>query len=250
MAFLRGGNPAFNEQTYEGLPQVAGGEGMTVGGTIRKTALLLATSFVTAAWAWWKLSSLNNPAPMQTGMFIAIGVAFIISMILVFRKQLAPWLAPLYAAAQGVAMGVISAYFESVYPGIVSQAMLLTFLIFAVMLTLYQTRIIRVTQRFRAILTTAIAAVMVYYLLAWVLSYFRIEVPFLHSNGIAGIVFSLIVVVLASLSFLLDFDLIEQGAEQGAPVWMEWYAAFGLLVTLIWLYLEILRLLSKLNSRD
>jgi uncharacterized YccA/Bax inhibitor family protein len=147
-------------------------------------------------------------------------------------------------------MGVISAYFESVFPGIVSQAMLLTFLLFAVMLTLYQTRIIKVTQRFRSVLTTAIAAIMVYYLLAWILSYFRIEVPFLHSNGIAGIVFSLFVVVIASLSFLLDFDLIEQGADQGAPVWMEWYAAFGLLVTLIWLYLEILRLLSKLNSRN
>jgi len=251
MALFKPGNPAFNENTFQSL-DAAYSEGpvMTIGGTIRKTAILLLTTFATAAWSWWKLTSVGEPAKVFGWILPLILVSFGVTMVLVFRKHWAPWLAPIYAALQGVVMGILSAYFEAMFPGIVTQAMLLTLCIFAVMLTLYQMRLIRVTQKLRSIITVAITGIMFYYLIALALMYFRIPVPLIHDNGTAGIVFSLVVVVIASVSFLLDFDLIEQGANQGAPLWMEWYAAFGLLVTLIWLYLEILRLLSKLNSRN
>jgi uncharacterized YccA/Bax inhibitor family protein len=251
MALFKPGNPAFNETSFDSLDSAYSDEPvMTVGGTIRKTALLLLTTFATAAWSWWKMSNMSEPLMLRSWILPLILLSFGVALVLVFRKHWAPWLAPIYAAMQGVVMGILSAFFEALFPGIVTQAMLITLCIFAVMLTLYQARVIRVTAKFRSVITIAITGIMFYYLISLVLMYFNVAVPLIHDNGMAGIIFSIVVVVVASLSFLLDFDLIEQGASRGAPQWMEWYAAFGLLVTLIWLYLEILRLLSKLNSRN
>ena len=170
-------------------------------------------------------------------------------MITIFKKEWAPVTAPVYAILEGLALGAISAFYQLQFKGIVFQAVGLTFAVLAVMLMLYRTGVIKVTDKFRFMVVAATAAVGVVYLVTIVLGFFGVTVPFIHQSGTIGIVFSLVVVGIASLNLALDFDLISRGSEGGAPKFMEWYAAFGLMVTLIWLYLEILRLLSKLRRR-
>lgn len=174
---------------------------------------------------------------------------FILAIVIIIKKEWAPYLAPAYALAEGLFLGVISAMYSGLYDGIVLQAVGLTFGTFVAMLILYRTRVIRATEKFRAVVFTATAGIAIFYLLAMVLHMFNINMPFLHDSSMIGVIFSLVVVAVAALNLILDFDMIETGAAQGAPKYFEWYASFGLLITLIWLYLEILRLLSKLNRR-
>jgi uncharacterized YccA/Bax inhibitor family protein len=228
---------------------------MTVQGTVGKTSLLLAILTATAIWSW----NYSVEHGFSRGILIgsAIG-AFIVALITIARPHVAPYSAPLYAGIQGVLLGVISRAAEMVHykgvefqNGIVMQAASLTFATLLLMLVLYGTRIIRVTQKLAAGIVMATGAVALVYLISLVVNLFGGEFPYIWSSGPIGIGFSLFVVGLASFNLLLDFDFIERGARTEAPKYMEWYGAFGLMVTLIWLYLEILRLLSKLaNRRD
>ena len=178
----------------------------------------------------------------------AIG-GFIVAIVTTFKKEWAPVTAPIYAVLEGLFLGGISATFEARFPGIVVQAVALTFGTLFCLLMAYKSRLIQVTQKFLMGVFAATGAIALFYLVSIVLSFFKIQIPFVYGSGIAGIIFSLVVVVIAALNLVLDFDFIENGAEHGAPKYMEWYGAFALMVTLVWLYLEILRLLSKVRDR-
>jgi uncharacterized YccA/Bax inhibitor family protein len=166
-------------------------------------------------------------------------------MITIFKKSWAPVTAPLYALFEGLFLGVLSVVFEVIYPGIVFEAIVLTFSVLGVMLILYATGLINPSENFKLGVAAATGGIMVFYMLGLVFSLFGVHVPLIWDSGPFGIAFSLFVVGIAALNLVVDFDFIEQGAAQGAPKYMEWYAAFGLMVTLIWLYVEILRLLAK-----
>jgi uncharacterized YccA/Bax inhibitor family protein len=180
---------------------------------------------------------------------VAVGAlsGFVIAIVLAFKQNLAPSLAPAYAMAQGLAVGAVSLAYESMYSGIVVQALAGTFGILGLMLLLYRARIIQATPMFVKVVVFATLGIMVMYLANFVMMLFGARMPFLHDNTPLGIGISVVICIVAALNFILDFDLIEKGAESGAPKYMEWYGAFGLLVTLIWLYLELLRLLAKLR---
>jgi uncharacterized YccA/Bax inhibitor family protein len=179
----------------------------------------------------------------------AIG-GFILAMIISFIPKSAPALSPIYAVLEGLFLGGISAFFEARFPGLVMRAVGLTFGVFAVMLFIYRSRIIRVTNKFRIVIMSAMGGIMLVYVASFIMSLFGAHMAFLAGNSTFAIGFSLVVVAVASFSLMLDFDMIERSAAMGAPKYMEWYGAFGLMVTLVWLYLEILRLLSMLaNNR-
>ena len=221
---------------------------MTVQGTVSKTFLLLAILSATALWSWYEMASGNLAMGAVGGA--AIG-GFIVAMITCFKPTAAPWTAPVYAALEGVFLGALSKMVELRFPafqGIAIQAVGLTCGTLFVMLTLFLTRTIRVTDKLASGIMAATGALCLVYLVTWVLRMFGVDVPFLHAGGKVGILFSLFVVGLAAFNLLLDFDMIEKGAAYGAPKSMEWYGAFGLMVTLVWLYLEVLRLLQKVYS--
>ncbi len=178
----------------------------------------------------------------------AIG-GLIVALVTVFKKTWAGITSPVYALLEGLFLGGISAIFEAQYPGIVIQAVALTFGTLFSLLLAYKSRLIKVTENFKLGVAAATGSIFLIYLANMLLGFFGIHMPFIHESGIIGIGFSLVVVVIAALNLVLDFDFIENGAASGAPKYMEWYAAFGLMVTLIWLYLEMLRLLAKLRSR-
>jgi uncharacterized YccA/Bax inhibitor family protein len=204
-----------------------------------------------ASFTWSLFYQGVNIMPFAIGS--AIG-GFVLALVIIFKKTWAPYLALGYALLEGFFIGAISAVFNYAfaesYPGIVMQAVLLTLGTSAAMYGLYHFRIIQATPTFKKVIFAATAGIAFFYLIALVLRLFGIQMPYLHDNGIIGIGISLFVVTIAALNLILDFDKIEQGAAQGAPKYFEWYCAFGLLVTLVWLYLEMLRLLSKLASRD
>ncbi|MCK6439830.1 MAG: Bax inhibitor-1/YccA family protein, partial [Planctomycetes bacterium] len=196
----------------------------------------------------WKMASDNPALVMPFVMAGGIG-GLVLALITVFKREAAPFTAPLYAVAQGVALGTISLLFESAYSGIVMNAILLTAGVFIGLLFLYMTRIIKATENFKLMVVSATIGIGIVYIVTMVLGFFGTTIPYIHESGAIGIAFSGFVVAIAALNLVLDFDFIEQGAEKGCPKYMEWYGAFGLLVTLVWLYLEILRLLSKLRSK-
>jgi uncharacterized YccA/Bax inhibitor family protein len=173
----------------------------------------------------------------------------IAAMVTIFKKEWAATTTPIYAGLEGLALGGISAVFEARFPGLVSQAVFLTFGTLGALLLAYRSGLIRATENFKLGVFAATGGIAVIYLINFVMSFFGSSIPMIHSSGTVGIVFSVIVVGVAALNLVLDFDFIEQGAKRGAPKYMEWYGAFGLLVTLVWLYLEILRLLAKLQER-
>jgi len=221
---------------------------MTIQGTVSKTFLLLAILSATAIWSWSALASGDLSLGVVTGA--ALG-GFVVAMITCFRPTAAPWTAPVYAALQGVFLGAVSKMVELRFPafqGIVIQAVGLTCGTLFVMLALYLTRVIRVTDKLAAGIMAATGALLLVYLVTFALQMFGMDIPFLHAGGKVGILFSLFVVGLAAFNLLLDFDMIEKGAAYGMPRSMEWYGAFGLMVTLVWLYLEVLRLLQKVYS--
>ena len=243
---MRSGNPALTANTFATFPAVSDDQVMTIGGTVNKTALSLLILMLTASFVWNR--GAGDPSLWTLTLVGVIG-ALVVAMATVFKQTWAPFTTPLYAGLEGLALGGISFLFEQSYPGIVAQAVFLTFGTLGALLLAYRSGLIRATENFKLGVVAATGGIGVVYLLSFVLGFFGINIPLIHSTGTFGILFSLFVVVIAALNLVLDFDFIEEGAERGAPKYMEWYGAFGLLVTLVWLYLEILRLLAKLQSR-
>jgi len=222
-------------------------ETMTIGGVGRATGTLFALLLAAAIVGWGAVDS-GGASPSVPGWLLpAVLAALAVAIVTVFRPQWAPWTAPVYALIEGAFLGAISHVYEAMFDGIVVQAVLATGVTFAVMLTLYVTRTIRVTARFRSVIVGATVAIFAFYMISIVLSLFGTSVPLVWDSGILGIGFSLFVIAIAAFNLMLDFDLIERGSAAGMPEHMNWYAAFGLLVTIVWLYLEILRLLAKLQ---
>ncbi|MBC7829806.1 MAG: Bax inhibitor-1/YccA family protein [Chitinophagaceae bacterium] len=251
MAFLKSGNPALSEKNFEKTIGATGDAGvMTEKGTLNKFGILMILVLGAASFTWKAAADGVNIMPWIIGS--AIG-GLVVALILAFKPVWASFLAPVYALVEGVFVGGISAYyndaFSQIAPNIVMQAVGITFGVVIAMFALYRFGVIKATEKFKAIIFTATAGIAVFYLLAFVLRFFNIEMPLIHSSGTWGIVFSLAVVAIAALNLILDFDMIEQGSAMGAPKYMEWYGAFGLLVTIVWLYIEVLRLLSKFAKR-
>ncbi|HVW69824.1 MAG TPA: Bax inhibitor-1/YccA family protein [Steroidobacteraceae bacterium] len=247
----RSGNPSLNERVFASQPRPAyGAERMTLQGSINKAFLLLVVLLAGAFWPWSQYMTNGDLSVVSTSLLVGSIGGLVLALIISFKANLAPVLAVPYAALEGLAIGGISAVLEQRYPGIAIQAVGLTFAVLAVMLVAYKTGLIRATERFRAVVIGATGAIALMYLVSIVLSLFHVNVPILSSSSPLSIIISLVIVGVAALNLILDFDFIESGAAQGAPRYMEWYAAFGLLVTMVWLYLEILRLLSKLNGGD
>ena len=254
MALFKSGNPTLQEKSFEGtIFEGIGVEGevMTINGTLNRFGLLFLVMMGSTIFSWQNFYKGGDPMPfMMAGVFGGLVVA----LIMAFKKQWSPVLSPIYAILQGLFVGSVSAYydyaFQTAYPGLVIHAVALTLLVTAVMYALYRFRIIRVTERFRSVIVIATASIGIFYLAKWI--YFAITgdtfAAFTNASTPLGIGFSIVVVVLAALNLLLNFDTIETGAKMNARKYMEWYCAFGLLVTIIWLYLEILRLLSKLRD--
>ena len=246
---MRTANPALNDKTFTGLPRLADAGAMTIQGTVNKTAVLLLLVLFSSSWTWNLYFSAGDPAVVMPWVFGGLISGFIVALITVFKKQWAVLTAPLYALLEGLALGGISAIFEARFPGIVIQAVGLTFGTLFCLLMAYKSGMIKVTENFKLGIVAATGAIALFYVVSLLLGMFGISIPFIHGSGIIGIGFSLFVVTIAALNLVLDFDFIENGAARGVPQYMEWSAAFGLIVTLVWLYIEILRLLSKLRSR-
>jgi len=244
---MRTSNPALNEKAFQG--QVAFGEAMTLQGTVNKTGVLLLFVVVTAAWTWG-LSHSNQPDAALPWMVGGVLGGFAVALVTIFKRNWSPITAPVYALLEGLALGGISAVFEKMYPGVAIQAVGLTFGTLFMMLLAYKTGIIKATQGFKIGVIAATGGIAVFYLVEMVLAvFFHVQVPAVNGSGFWGIAFSLFVVIIAALNLVLDFDMIATGVRGGAPKYMEWYGAFGLMITLIWLYLEILRLLAKARRR-
>jgi len=250
--FGRSGNPMFRSNAFQPdatFDETDSTQRMTLAGAINKTGILLVLCLVSAGYVWNRFFQSSEPAAVNGLMMLGLLGGFIMAMVTVFKRQWAGLTAPAYALLQGLALGGISAMFELQYPGIVIQAVGLTFGTLAVLLLAYKTGLIKPTENFRLMIVAATGGIALLYLVSFVMGFFGSSVGFIHSNGLFGIGFSLFVVAIAALNLVLDFDFIEAGAEQEAPKYMEWYGAFSLMVTLVWLYLEILRLLAKLKSR-
>ena len=250
---IRSGNPALKESTFLDLGSGAivrgGSDVMTLNGTVNKTGLLLLLCVMTAAFAWSQVSSpagIVGAGPYMWGGLIG---GLVLALVTIFKKEWAPVSAPLYAIVEGLFLGAISAMYNHLYEGIVMQAVLLTFGTLFAMLFCYRSGLINATENFKMGVAAATGGIFLVYLASLVRGRFGIQIPMIHESGLVGIGFSLVVVVVAALNLVLDFDFIETGVEKGAPKYMEWYGAFGLIVTLVWLYIEFLRLLSKLQSR-
>lgn len=271
----RNSNPALNEKAFQRVTQdeagwaastqqledafaapaatrgpVIGTDTMTVNGTVWATAALLVLVVASGVFGWNSVDTTADSVSLPGWIFPVVLGAFGVAILTIFKPDLARFTAPTYALLQGAFLGAISGLYNSAYDGIVIQAVGLTIGVFAVMLFLFATRIIQVTDKLRMGIVAATGAIMLVYVVNMVLSLFGASVPFLHDTGPMGIGISLVIVGVAAFNLLLDFDFVERGVAAGAPRKMEWYAAFGLLVTIVWLYLELLRLLAKLQSRD
>lgn len=240
---MRSSNPALNDKTF--INMAVSGDQMSLEGTVNRTAILLGLTVLPAAWVWSRFFETGDASSILPFMWTGIIGGLIMALITIFKKTAAPYTAPLYAVLEGLALGGISAFYESRFPGIVIQAIALTFGTLFCLLAAYRSGLIRATENFRLGVTSATGAIALLYLVNLGMGFFGKSMPFIHEGGFWGIAFSLFVVTIAALNLVIDFDFIEKGVAQRAPKYMEWYAAFGLMVTLIWLYLEILRLLSK-----
>lgn len=251
MALARTANPALNKKTFAQPFDIATAEArMTISGTVNRTALLLVLLVIAAGYVWVQFIGAEDFSGVSGYLLVGVIGGLITALVTVFKKSWSPIAAPLYALFEGLMLGGISAMMESRFPGIVIQAVGLTFGTLFALLLAYRSGLIKATENFKLGVFAATGAIALVYLATWILGMFGTQIPYIHGSGTIGIIFSLVVVVIAALNLVLDFDFIEHGAANGAPKYMEWYAAFGLLVTLIWLYLEILRLLSKLRSRN
>jgi uncharacterized YccA/Bax inhibitor family protein len=249
---MRTSNPALNDRVFRGQPMASYGESMTVQGTVNKTGVLLLLAMLTAAYTW-HLSYSGNVLAVMPLMWVGLIGGMIAAFVTMFKMNWAPVTAPVYALFEGLALGGISAVFDMRFHGIAFEAVCLTFGVMFVLLLAYKSGMIRVTQKFRLGVIAATGAIFLFYFVEMILGFFHIglgAVGAVNGSGAIGIGFSLLVVGIAALNLVLDFDFIERGAQASAPKYMEWYGAFGLMVTLVWLYLEILNLLAKLQSRD
>ncbi len=239
---LRSGNPALNKNTFKNL-SVDGNQTMTIDGTVNKTSIALIMLLMSSYYTFTS----SNTSFIMIGMILGL----ILAITTIFKKHWAPITVPAYAICQGLALGGISAIYESMYTGIVQQAVFLTMGIFMALLFAYKTKIIKATENFKLGVFAATGGIGIVYLISFIMSFFGegLSIMNIQNSSMMSIGFSLFVVIIASLNLVLDFDFIEEASEMGLPKYMEWYATFGLLVTLIWLYLEILRLLAKLQSR-
>jgi len=245
---MRTSNPALNDKAFRGLPGALG-ETMTLEGTVNKTGILLLCAVATAAWTW-HLAMNPDTLPMDY-MLLLVGAfgGFIFAMVTVFKKSWAPVTAPIYALLEGLMLGGLSATLEVRYPGIAIESVCLTFGTMLVLLMAYRSGMIKVTQKFRLGVVAATGAIFLFYLAEMILGFFGVHFVTINGSGPIGIGISLVIVCVAALNLVLDFDFIERGVAAGAPKYMEWYGAFGLMVTLVWLYLEMLRLMAKVRGR-
>jgi len=246
---LRTSNPALNQKAFQ-VGSTVLGDSMTLSGTVNKTGILLICVVATAAWTWNRF--LNSGSPAEVMGFVGIGTigGLIVALVTVFKKEWSPVTAPIYALLEGLVLGGVSAVLEVRYPGVPMQAVALTFGTLFALLLAYRSGVIRVTDKFRLGVVAATGGIMVFYVVTMLLGFFGVRFPSLWGSNPLSIAISGVIVIVAALNLVLDFDFIESGVRAGAPHYMEWYGAFGLMVTLIWLYLEILRLLTKLRSRD
>lgn len=245
---MRTANPTLNDKVFANAPAAVGGQVMTLQGAVNKTFILALLLVISGGFSWQFVQA----NPQLSGM-LSIGsalVGFVLVMASSFKPTWSPVVAPAYGLVEGVFVGVISARYSALHDGIVLQAALLTLGILFALLFAYQSRLIKATENFKLGLVAATGGIAIVYLAGIVLSFFGIQIPLIHQSGLVGIGFSLVVVAIAALNLVLDFDFIENGVAQGAPKYMEWQSALGLLVTIVWLYIEMLRLLSKLRSRD
>lgn len=243
---MRTSNPVFSKR-FTDISQSASGAGsMSIAGTIDKAVILFFLVLISATFTWNRY--LDESAGVNSLMMLGLFGGFIAAMITVFKPTWAPITAPAYALLEGLFLGGISVYFNYIYPGLPFQAVGLTFAVLAVMLGLYRFRIIRVTEKLRAGIMAATLGVLLFYVSLWVLRFLGVGLGFMMNSSPLGIGISLVIVGIAAFNLLLDFDFIERASAQGYPAFMNWVGAFGLMVTLIWLYLEILRLLSRLRD--
>jgi uncharacterized YccA/Bax inhibitor family protein len=255
MNLTKTSNPVFNERVFN-KEYTASSEVMTISGTVNKTALMLLLVVAAAVFTWNKFfdAIAVNPeggmAAVAPWLIVGAIGGLITALITSFRPQSSGISAPVYAVFEGLLLGGLSAVFESMYSGVVMRAVALTLAVFAAMLFFYRSGIIKVTQKFMLGVFAATAGIALVYLVSFIAGLFGVQMGFLYGNSNLSIGISLVVVVVAALNLVLDFSFIERASESGAPKYMEWYGAFGLMVTLVWLYLEILRLLSKLASRE
>ena len=254
MAFFKSGNPTLSENRFKDTvldTVVTHDNAMTVKGTLNKFGFLFLMVMGSAFYSWKEFAGGGH---VQSLIWIGALGGLVVALVIIFKKEWAPFLAPAYALLQGLFLGAISAYYNFAFaqkaPNIIINAVGLTFGTAIAMYLLYSFRIIKATEKFKAIVFTATAGIAIFYVITLLLGMFGINIAFLHEGSLMGIGFSIFVVAIAALNLILDFDMVEKGAEMGSPKYMEWYGAFGLLVTIVWLYLEILRLLSKLSSRN
>lgn len=251
MNLTKSSNPALSDRIFSKAGFASGAEVMTLQGTLNKALLMLALVILGAAYTWRIFFESVNPASVVPWMLVGGIGGFITSLVVIFAPKTSPYTAPVYALLEGIFLGGISAYFASSYgAGIIMQAIGLTLAVFFLMLLAYRSGTIRATGKFKVIVLAATGAIALTYFISFILSFFGISLGFIHGSGTFGIIFSLIVVGVAALNIIIDLDFIDRASASGAPKFMEWYGAFGLMVTLIWLYIEILKLLAKLNRRN
>jgi uncharacterized YccA/Bax inhibitor family protein len=246
---MRTANPALNEKTFR---EVTGRfeEPMTLSGTVNKTGILLLCAMAAAAWTWSRFMQTHTVESISLPMMAGFIGGFVMALVTSFKKEWSPVTAPIYAALEGLALGGFSAMLEMRFHGIAIQAVSLTFGTMLALLLAYRSGLIKVTQNFRLGIIAATGGIALFYLAQFVLGFFGVRFGTLNGAGPIGIAVSVVVVAIAALNLVLDFDFIESAVGAGAPKYMEWYGAFGLMVTLVWLYMEILRLLTKIRGRD
>jgi uncharacterized YccA/Bax inhibitor family protein len=246
---MRTANPALKESTFTGVRAAPGEAAMTLEGTATKSLVLLLLTVFAASFTWRAVASGNTAIVGPATLIGGLG-GFIVALITIFKPKVSPYTAPIYAVLEGLLLGGISSIYNARWAGLPLQAVGLTFGVFLAMLIAYRLGVVRATDKFRMGVVAATGGIAVMYLLSFVLGFFGVQLNFLRDSSPLSIGISLVIVVVAALNLVLDFDFIERGVEFRAPKFMEWYGAFGLLVTLVWLYLEILRLLSKLQGRN
>lgn len=249
MAFMKTSNPVLNGDAFRN-ERIVSSEMMTVSGTVNKTGILTICVLATAFFTWNRFMTTMDPA--SVGPFIMLGLfgGLIFSLVTIFKKEWAGVTAPIYALCEGFVLGGISSFLEVKFPGIAMQAVGLTFGTLLALLVAYRAGIIRATDKFKTGVIAATGGIAIFYLITMVLGFFGMHFNSVFGSGPLGIGISLVVTAVAALNLILDFDFIESGARYGAPKYMEWYGAFGLMVTLVWLYIEIIRLLAKVRSRN
>lgn len=239
-------NPALNARTFENRESI-GGESMTLQGTVNKTGFLLFCAIATAAWTWWLART--QPEAVALCLWGGLIGGLVFALITTFKKEWAPVTAPIYALCEGLALGGISEVLNRAYPGIALQAIGLTGAVTAVMLLLYTSGLVRATPKFTVGVIAATGGIFLFYMIGFLMGFFGHHVSLLYSNGPWGIAISVFIVIVAALNLILDFDFIETGVYSSAAKYMEWYGAFGVMVTLVWMYVEILHLLSLIRSQ-